>query len=52
VDSLAALAAELGFADQAHLSRVVRQSTGLTPGRLRTLIGPLEPVGPGRAEIN
>jgi AraC-like DNA-binding protein len=40
VDSLAVLAAELGFADQAHLSRVVRQSTGLTPGRLRTLIGP------------
>lgn len=46
VDSLAVLAAELGFADQAHLSRVVRQSTGLTPGRLRTLIGP------GAAEIN
>jgi AraC-like DNA-binding protein len=39
-DSLAGLAAELGFSDQAHLSRVVRQSTGLTPGRLRTLIGP------------
>jgi AraC-like DNA-binding protein len=46
VDSLAVLAAELGFADQAHLSRVVRQSTGLTPGRLRTLIGP------GAAELH
>jgi AraC-like DNA-binding protein len=37
-DSLAALAAELGFADQAHLTRVVRDSTGLPPGRLRALL--------------
>ena len=36
--SLAALAAELGFADQAHLTRVVRDSTGLPPGRLRALL--------------
>jgi AraC-like DNA-binding protein len=36
--SLAALAAELGFADQAHLTRVLRDSTGLPPGRLRTLL--------------
>ncbi|MBL0727283.1 AraC family transcriptional regulator [Piscinibacter sp. HJYY11] len=29
--SLADIAADLGFADQAHMSRVVRQLTGLTP---------------------
>jgi AraC-like DNA-binding protein len=38
--SLATLAAELGFADQAHLTRVVRDSTGLPPGRLRSLLAP------------
>jgi AraC-like DNA-binding protein len=38
--SLATVAAELGFADQAHLTRVVRDSTGLPPGRLRTLLTP------------
>lgn len=38
--SLAGLATELGFADQAHLSRVVRQCTGLPPGRLRALLAP------------
>ena len=31
--SLADIAAEVGFADQAHMSRVVRQLTGLTPQR-------------------
>lgn len=31
--ALADIAADLGFADQAHMSRVVRQLTGLTPGR-------------------
>lgn len=31
--SLADIAAEVGFADQAHMSRVVRQLTGLTPRR-------------------
>jgi len=36
--SLAELATELGFADQAHLTRVVREGTGLPPGRLRTLL--------------
>ena len=34
-DPPAALAAELGFADQAHMSRSVSALTGLTPGRLR-----------------
>jgi len=35
-DSLARLAAELGFADQAHLSRVVRGELGRTPSKVRT----------------
>lgn len=34
-DPPAALAAELGFADQAHMSRAVSALTGLSPGRLR-----------------
>jgi AraC-like DNA-binding protein len=34
-DPPAALAAELGFADQAHMSRAVAALTGLSPGRLR-----------------
>jgi AraC-like DNA-binding protein len=33
--SLSALAAESGFADQAHLTRTLRALTGLTPGQLR-----------------
>lgn len=32
VDALAALAAELGYADQAHLTADFRSATGLTPG--------------------
>ena len=36
--SLAALAAELGFADQAHLTRTVRAEVGETPHRLRALL--------------
>ncbi|WP_091202512.1 helix-turn-helix domain-containing protein [Micromonospora narathiwatensis] len=39
VDSLAGLAAELGFADQAHLTRTVRAQLGHTPGQLRRLLG-------------
>jgi AraC-like DNA-binding protein len=31
--SLAHVAAEVGFADQSHMTRVVRQLTGLTPGQ-------------------
>lgn len=34
-DPPAALAAELGFVDQAHMSRAVGALTGLPPGRLR-----------------
>jgi AraC-like DNA-binding protein len=37
---LAALAAEAGFADQAHLTRTVRRETGRTPGQLRALLAP------------
>ena len=33
-DGLAAAAAELGYADQAHLTREVRELSGLTPGEL------------------
>jgi AraC-like DNA-binding protein len=36
---LARLAAELGFADQAHLTRVVRAETGATPSALRAVLG-------------
>jgi AraC-like DNA-binding protein len=37
-DDLAALAAELGFADQAHLTRTVTAQLGRTPGALRRLL--------------
>ncbi|RVX40538.1 AraC-like DNA-binding protein [Nonomuraea polychroma] len=38
--SLAALAAELGFADQAHLTRTIRRHVGHTPTALRRLLAP------------
>ncbi|MDQ3124498.1 MAG: helix-turn-helix domain-containing protein, partial [Pseudomonadota bacterium] len=34
---LAEIAAAEGFADQAHLSRAINQTTGWSPGRLRRL---------------
>lgn len=37
--SLAAVAAEAGFADQAHLTRVMAAELGQPPGRLRSLLG-------------
>ena len=37
---LAALAIGSRFADQAHLTRVVRRETGRTPGQLRALLAP------------
>jgi AraC-like DNA-binding protein len=37
-DRLVRLAAELGFADQAHLARVVRQELGRTPSSLRAAL--------------
>jgi AraC-like DNA-binding protein len=36
--NLARLACEIGFADQSHLCRVVRQETGHTPSALRRLL--------------
>ena len=36
---LAGLAAELGFSDQAHLTRTLRHETDTTPARLRDLLG-------------
>jgi transcriptional regulator GlxA family with amidase domain len=37
---LARLAADLGFADQSHLCRVVRAETGQTPSVLRGVLAP------------
>jgi len=39
-DSLSALAADLGYADQAHLTRTMRQHLGRTPTALRRLLAP------------
>jgi AraC-like DNA-binding protein len=39
---LAALAAELGFADQAHLTRAVRREVGHPPGHVRRLLAAAE----------
>ncbi|WP_188193377.1 helix-turn-helix domain-containing protein [Nonomuraea sp. SYSU D8015] len=38
--SLAVLAADLGFADQAHLTRTIRRHVGHTPTALRRLLAP------------
>lgn len=38
-DSLARLAAEVGFADQSHLTRTIRRHTGRSPTELRALLG-------------
>ncbi|MFI9330323.1 hypothetical protein ACIGZJ_22595 [Kitasatospora sp. NPDC052868] len=35
---LGLLAHEMGFADQAHMTHVVRRVAGLPPGRLRALL--------------
>lgn len=37
---LAAIAAECGFADQSHLTRVFRRMTGTTPARFRKMVVP------------
>jgi AraC-like DNA-binding protein len=38
---LAGLAAQLGFADQAHLSRTMRSEVAASPGTVRNLLGPI-----------
>jgi AraC-like DNA-binding protein len=38
VESLAQLAVDSGFADQAHATREVQRLTGLTPARLRAAL--------------
>lgn len=35
---LAGLARELGYADQSHMTHALHRTTGLPPGRLRTLL--------------
>ncbi|MFC0600008.1 helix-turn-helix domain-containing protein [Streptomyces palmae] len=45
---LALLANDLGFSDQAHMTRVLRATAGLPPGRLRTLL--TSPAGTPRTE--
>ena len=46
-DSLAALAADLGFVDQAHMTRAVAALTGHAPGRLRSSWYNPAPTRPG-----
>ncbi|MGW0732462.1 helix-turn-helix transcriptional regulator [Streptomyces sp. NPDC002851] len=41
--SLGTLAADLGFADQAHMTRTLRQYLGRTPTALRRLLAPRTP---------
>lgn len=52
-DSLAAAAADVGFADQSHMSRVIREQFGLGPGDLRRLFAPeVTSVQAARASLN
>lgn len=44
--SLRAVAAEYGFTDQAHLTRVVREQVGESPARLRRLLSPPPQAAP------
>ena len=37
---LSRVAADVGFADHAHLTREIRRQTGMTPSALRALLGP------------
>jgi len=47
-DTLADLAAQLGFADQAHLCRALRAEHGRSPTALRALLSPPHPAGRAR----
>ncbi len=42
--SLGVLAADLGFSDQAHLTRTMRAYAGRTPSVLRRLLSSSDPV--------
>ncbi|MFF2074760.1 helix-turn-helix domain-containing protein [Kitasatospora sp. NPDC058162] len=42
--SISTLAAELGYADQAHLTRTMRQHLGHTPTNLRRMLTPVPPA--------
>jgi AraC-like DNA-binding protein len=44
---LAALAVDLGFADQSHLTRVFRRHVGCAPGACARLLGNVSPSGAG-----
>jgi AraC-like DNA-binding protein len=46
--NLAVLASDLGFADQAHLTRTIRDHLGQTPTALRRL---LHPAGAGHSPM-
>ncbi|WP_406311725.1 helix-turn-helix transcriptional regulator [Streptosporangium sp. NBC_01639] len=48
----AGLAADLGFADQAHLTRTAREHAGETPTALRLLLAPASPTSPGRGTVS
>lgn len=43
---LARLAQEVGFCDQAHMTRLLRREAGLTPGRLRDLLTSVPAAAP------
>jgi AraC-like DNA-binding protein len=40
---MALLAADLGFADQAHMTRTLKASVGVPPGAVRTLAAGPDP---------
>ncbi|GII80649.1 AraC family transcriptional regulator [Sphaerisporangium rufum] len=48
---LGVLAADLGFADQSHLTRVLRAEIGLPPGRLRALLAGIPESGRHSREL-
>jgi AraC family transcriptional regulator len=48
---VAGIAADAGFCDQSHLSRALVAELGLTPARLRALLGRRHPSNPGAAGL-
>jgi AraC-like DNA-binding protein/quercetin dioxygenase-like cupin family protein len=45
-DSLSAIAADLGYADQSHLNRRFKSHTGLAPGQMRNLLRGADHIRP------